>query len=86
MKSIIEKRFQGIFNFKSLRCSLNFHKNDRFTQYLRTCAERNVEAEIFDPLTRAVIHRDDNVKSLTRRIQLEEYRILPMTISQLTSL
>jgi len=32
------------------------------------------------------IHRDDNVKSLTRRIQLEEYRILPMTISQLTSL
>ena len=32
------------------------------------------------------IHRDDDVKSLTRRIQLEEYRILPMTISQLTSL
>ena len=32
------------------------------------------------------IHRDDNVKSLTRRIQLEEYRILPMTISQLTSI
>ena len=61
MKSIIEKRFQGIFNFKSLRCSLNFHKIDWFTQYLRTCAERNVEAEIFDPLTRAVIHRDDTV-------------------------
>tara|TARA_B100001250_G_scaffold31954_1_gene26109 strand:- start:353 stop:883 length:531 start_codon:yes stop_codon:yes gene_type:complete len=32
------------------------------------------------------IHRDDDVKSLTRRIQLEEYRILPMTISQLTSI
>ena len=61
MKSIVEKRFQGNLNFKSLRCSLNFHKNDRFTQYLRTCAETNVEAEIFDPLTRAVIHREDTV-------------------------
>ena len=28
------------------------------------------------------IHRDDDVKSLTRRIQLEEYRILPQTISK----
>ena len=61
MKSIIEKRFQGIFNFKSLRCSLNFYKDDRFTRYLRDCAEKNIEAEIFDPLTRAVIHRDDTV-------------------------
>ena len=28
------------------------------------------------------INRDDDVKSLTRRIQLEEYRILPQTISK----
>tara|TARA_B100000029_G_scaffold496904_1_gene563824 strand:+ start:48 stop:887 length:840 start_codon:yes stop_codon:yes gene_type:complete len=61
MKSIVEKRFQGNLNFKSLRCSLNFYKDDRFTRYLRECAEKNIEAEIFDPLTRAVIHRDDTV-------------------------
>ena len=61
MKSIIEKRFEGNPNFKSFRCSLNFYKDDRFTQYLKTCAANNVEADIFDPLTRAVIHRDDTV-------------------------
>ena len=64
MKSIVEKRFEGNPNFKSFRCSLNFYKDDRFTQYLKTCAANNVEADIFDPLTRAVIHRDDTVDAI----------------------
>ena len=64
MKSIVEKRFEGNPRFKSFRCSLNFYKDDRFTQYLKTCAANNVEADIFDPLTRAVIHRDDTVDAI----------------------
>ena len=64
MKSIVEKRFEGNHNFKSFRCSLNFYKDDRFTQYLKTCAANNVEADIFDPLTRAIVHRDDTVDAI----------------------
>ena len=64
MKSIVEKRFEGNPNFKSFRCSLNFYKDDRFTQYLKQCASVNEEADIFDPLTRAVIHRDDTVDAI----------------------
>ena len=50
MKAIVEKRFEGNPNFKVLRLSYNFHKDDRFTTYLRQCAESGVEAEVFDPL------------------------------------
>ena len=64
MKAIVEKRFEKNPNFKALRLSYNFHKDDRFTKYLRQCAESAVEAEIFDPLTRAVVHRDDTVDAI----------------------
>ena len=64
MKAIVEKRFEKNPNFKGLRLSYNFHKDDRCTTYLRQCAENGVEAEIFDPLTRAVVHRDDTVDAI----------------------
>ena len=64
MKAVVEKRFEKNPNFKALRLSYNFHKDDRFTTYLRQCAENGVEAEIFDPLTRAVVHRDDTVDAI----------------------
>ena len=64
MKAVVEKRFEGNPNFKALRLSYNFFKDDRFTKYLRQCAESGVEAEIFDPLTRAVVHRDDTVDAI----------------------
>tara|TARA_B100001250_G_scaffold37977_1_gene30292 strand:- start:231 stop:1073 length:843 start_codon:yes stop_codon:yes gene_type:complete len=64
MKAIVEKRFEGNPNFKALRLSYNFHKNDRFTTYLRQCAENGVEAEVFDPLTRSIVHRDDTVDAI----------------------
>ncbi len=64
MKSIVEKRFEGNPNFKAFRLSYNFYKDDRFTKYLRECVEKNVEAEVFDPLTRAVVHRDDTVDAI----------------------
>ena len=64
MKAVIEKRFLGNPNFRVFRLSYNLHKDDRFTKYLRQCAESGVEAEIFDPLKRAVIHRDDTVDAI----------------------
>ena len=64
MKAVVEKRSEGNPNFKALRLSYNFYKDDRFTKYLRQCAESGVEAEIFDPLTRAVVHRDDTVDAI----------------------
>ena len=64
MKAIVEKRIEGNPNFKALRLSYNFFKDDRFTTYLRQCAEKGVEAEVFDPLTRAVVHRDDTVDAI----------------------
>ena len=64
MKAIVEKRFEGNPTFKVLRLSYNFFKDDRFTKYLRQCAESGVEAEVFDPLTRAVVHRDDTVDAI----------------------
>ncbi len=64
MKAVVEKRFEGNSNFKVLRLSYNFFKDDRFTQYLCQCAESGVEAEVFDPLTRAVVHRDDTVDAI----------------------
>ena len=64
MKAVVEKRFEGNPSFKALRLSYNFHKDDRFTTYLRQCAESGVEAEVFDPLTRSVVHRDDTVDAI----------------------
>ena len=64
MKAVVEKRFEKNLNFKALRLSYNFFKDDRFTTYLRQCAEKGVEAEVFDPLTRAVVHRDDTVDAI----------------------
>ena len=64
MKAVVEKRFEGNPNFKALRLSYNFYKDDRFTKYLRQCEENGVEAEVFDPLTRSVVHRDDTVDAI----------------------
>ena len=64
MKALIEKRFTVYPLFKALRLSYNFHKDDRFTRYLRNCAEEDATAEIFDPFARSVVHRDDTVDAI----------------------
>jgi dTDP-4-dehydrorhamnose reductase len=70
MKAEIERRFAGEPNFKSIRLSYIFSRDDKFTRYLVGCAERGEGAEVFDPFLRAVIHRDDvteGVIALSRR-------------------
>lgn len=62
MKHEIENRFIGNPGFKSIRLSYVFSTEDKFTKYLRGCAARSEDAEIFHPFYRAVIHRDDVVQ------------------------
>jgi nucleoside-diphosphate-sugar epimerase len=64
MKALIEKRFTVYPLFKALRLSYNFFKDDRFTRYLRNCAKEDATAEIFDPFSRSVVHRDDTVDAI----------------------
>jgi dTDP-4-dehydrorhamnose reductase len=64
MKALVEKRFLEYPLFKVLRLSYNFFKEDRFTTYLRNCAEEGATAEIFDPFSRSVVHRDDTVDAI----------------------
>ena len=64
MKAVVEKRFLEYPLFKVLRLSYNFFKEDRFTTYLRNCAEEGATAEIFDPFSRSVVHRDDTVDAI----------------------
>lgn len=62
MKHEIERQFGGNASFKSIRLSYVFSCDDKFSQYLTGCAERNEQADIFHPFFRAVVHRDDVVE------------------------
>lgn len=62
MKHEVEQRFAGKSSFKAIRLSYVFSREDKFSRYLAGCAERNVEAELFHPFFRAIVHRDDVVE------------------------
>jgi dTDP-4-dehydrorhamnose reductase len=61
MKHFIEREFENQPLFKTIRLSYVFSRDDRFTQYLRDCANQKQEAEVFHPFNRSVVHRDDVV-------------------------
>lgn len=61
MKHEVENRFRDDANFKSIRLSYVFSKEDKFTQYLHACTERGEEADLFHPFNRTIVHRDDVV-------------------------
>lgn len=70
MKHELECRFLGNPLFKTIRLSYVFSGEDKFTKYLLGCASRGVEAEIYHPFFRAIVHRDDVVQgtlALVRR-------------------
>jgi nucleoside-diphosphate-sugar epimerase len=60
-KHEVETRFFGNSAFKSLRLSYVFSRDDRFTRYLINSVETRTAAEIFHPISRAVVHRGDVV-------------------------
>lgn len=59
MKRAVEEYFSGNSEFKSIRLSYVFSRQDKFTKYLISCAENKNKAELFHPFFRSVIHRDD---------------------------
>jgi dTDP-4-dehydrorhamnose reductase len=64
MKLLVEKYFRGEPNFKSFRLSYVFSWNDKFMIYLRECFEREITAEIYDPLIRKVVYIEDLISCI----------------------
>lgn len=64
MKYAVESAFLGSPLFKSIRLSYVFSKEDKFTQYLASCVDRDEIASIFHPFYRSVIHRNDVVEGV----------------------
>ena len=62
MKYAVEMAFMDSPQFKSIRLSYVFSKDDKFTKYLVGCVEKGETASIFHPFYRSVIHRDDVVE------------------------
>lgn len=59
MKADVELKFESAANFKVLRLSYVFSKDDKFTQYLQSCLNKNEIAEIFSPLARSMVYAKD---------------------------
>lgn len=66
MKADVERSFLGHANFKSLRLSYVFSREDKFTRYLADCAKTHRKAEVFHPFNRRVVHREDVVEAVIR--------------------
>ena len=64
MKNEVEKTFLGSDQFKSVRLSYVFSRQDKFTSYLIHCAKNNEIAELFDPFYRSVVYREDIIDGL----------------------
>lgn len=64
MKAVVEQKFAGDACFKSIRLSLVYARNDKFTRYLTNCANSGEVAEVFHPIYRSVIHIEDVVQAI----------------------
>lgn len=64
MKNDIENIFHNCLDFKSLRLSYVFAKNDKFTNYLLSCSDNALCADVFNTFYRSIICIDDICKGL----------------------
>lgn len=64
MKYEVEQAFAGVPQFKAIRLSYVFSKDDKFTKYLRECETTGETAEIFHPFFRPIVHRTDVVEAI----------------------
>jgi len=69
MKSTIEKNFNFYKNFKVFRLSYVYSKEDKFSSYLNSCAEKGCEAEVYHPIYRNAIYLDDLIEAIDNLIQ-----------------
>ena len=68
MKNIIEKKFMEFDNFKSIRLSYVFSRQDKFTKYLISCFKKNEKAKVFSFLNRSVIYLEDVIEGILNLI------------------
>jgi dTDP-4-dehydrorhamnose reductase len=61
MKAEVENRFCREVNFKSIRLSYVFSREDKFSKYLIDSVSRGEEAELYHPFFRSIIYRQDVV-------------------------
>ena len=59
MKCIIEKKFLGHENFKSIRLSYVFSYKDKFSNYIKNISLNNKIAQVYHPLFRNVVSIND---------------------------
>jgi dTDP-4-dehydrorhamnose reductase len=64
MKFEIEKSFISNPNFKAIRLSYVFSRNDKFTKFLLDCLDKSVEAEIYHPFYRQIVYIKDVTEGL----------------------
>lgn len=79
MKKEVEQSFAAEPNFKVFRLSYVVHDSDDFTRYLRSCAEQNVTAEIFEGYARSMIWIGDLLAAL--RIAIANWNVLPKVLN-----
>lgn len=59
MKAEVEQIFKDSPAFKSIRLSYIFSKEDKFTQFMQSCAESGEEVGIFPSFDRSIVYRED---------------------------
>lgn len=64
MKDEIEKEFEGEKNFKVFRLSYVLSSEDKYLSYLKSCADNNGIAEVFDPFYRKVVYIEDVLNAI----------------------
>lgn len=69
MKHLIEQKFSDRPNFKVIRLSYVFSKHDRFTGFVRRCAEEGRTVEAFQPFDRSVIWLNDVVRGVYQVVE-----------------
>ena len=79
MKKEVEQNFAHAPGFKAFRLSYVVHDDDDFTQYLRSCAKRNVTAEVFEGYARSMIWIGDLLAAL--KIAVTDWNILPKVLN-----
>ncbi|MBT5016364.1 sugar nucleotide-binding protein [Candidatus Peregrinibacteria bacterium] len=69
MKHETEQALLAEPNAKIFRLSYVFAKNDKFTNYLKNCAEKNEAAELFHPFFRNAVYLQDLVDAIEALIK-----------------
>lgn len=64
MKKQVEDQFKDNPNFKAIRLSYVFSKDDKYTSYLLSCAENDTVADVYHPFYRNVTTLDDVINTV----------------------